>query len=116
MARQGTTRPARTLYIEAVSLTDDQLDGIRRAPAYRGAVWVTRLIALPWLGSVVTAFSGTARSGHLSLVFWLLTLALVLLDMALLRRASSPLGRRRGSTGPRLLRGFRDDVLGRRRR
>jgi hypothetical protein len=84
-------------YIDAVSLTDDQLDRVRRSPAYRRALWFARLMVLPWLGGIVTgaaAVFGKENTMHLFGAFWLVGVVLAIVTVVLMHAAGVPFVRR----------------------
>jgi hypothetical protein len=100
-----------------VSLTDDQLNGMRRTAAYRRAIWLLRLAFLPWVGCIVVWFLAVIwniPTGALFAAFWLVGAVLVIAALISLRHAGAPFVRRSLSwriEDIRVIRTIRSDVL-----
>jgi hypothetical protein len=105
-----------------VPLSDDEIDRIRRRPAYRCAVWVLRLIVLPWLGGMIVGVAGLLSghtAGRVFFALWLAAAALTVAGAVLLRCAGVPFVRRSlawGVEDTRTARMISDDVRWWRRR
>lgn len=76
---------------ETRNAADFDLELIRRKPAYRAAIWMSRLAVLPMLTFLYTVWTG--RQGSLTLSLWAAGFALILASLGLLAMAGIPFAR-----------------------